>query len=86
MKGLEHDVAAGVLVVDVVDMREGMMMSGKPRPKMRGHTNSCGNKRPYETWEEADKAASRGGRLRYGGMVAYQCRKCKKFHYGHSAP
>ena len=55
----------------------------KPRRKIRGHTNHCGNKRAFETFDAAHAAAKRG---RWEYMEAYQCRKCKKFHYGHPKP
>jgi hypothetical protein len=53
---------------------------GKQKPK--GHTKSCGKKVKYENWDSADRAARRvGGKWDF--MQAYQCKKCKKYHYGH---
>jgi len=53
---------------------------GKPRKKIRGHKNSCGEKRKFETLEQA-QAASKINRFDY--MQAYKCKKCKFYHYGH---
>jgi len=55
----------------------------KPRPKMRGHTRSCGTKQRFDTLEQADAASRRG---RWNFMRAYRCLKCKKYHYGHPSP
>ena len=52
----------------------------KPKKKIRGHKNSCGDKRKFDTWDEADKASRIN---RWDFMQAYKCKKCKKFHYGH---
>lgn len=52
---------------------------GKPRKRIKGHTNSCGSKQKFDTLEAAERAAYRPRDF----MQAYQCRKCKKFHYGH---
>lgn len=52
----------------------------KPRKRIKGHTKSCASKQAFETIEKATAAAKRG---RWDFMHAYQCRRCKKFHYGH---
>lgn len=56
-------------------------MSGKPKPRIKGHSRGCGTKQAFETLEKAEAASRHGGRCNF--MQAYKCRKCKKFHYGH---
>lgn len=59
----------------------------KPRPKMRSKQGECAGKRVFETLEAAQAAAKRTPfrmLARTGDvMVGYQCRKCRKFHFGH---
>jgi hypothetical protein len=52
----------------------------KPKPRIKGHKRSCGEKHRFETMDQASAAARRG---RWEYMEAYRCRKCKMFHYGH---
>lgn len=54
----------------------------KPRPKIKGHARSCGEKQRFETLEAAEKAAHRPRDF----MMAYKCRKCGSYHYGHPNP
>ncbi len=60
---------------------------GKPRRKIRPmrRESQCGDKKPFATLEDAEKAAFRPRKqlLRVGFMAAYRCRFCKQFHYGH---
>lgn len=59
----------------------------KPRPKMRTKQNECRSKQAFDTLAAAQDAAKRTPfrKLAATGdvMVGYQCRKCRKFHFGH---
>lgn len=56
----------------------------KPRKAIRGHKNSCSKKQRFETQYKASEACRFG--LRGGAMIAYRCKKCRFWHYGHPSP